>query len=104
MEEAGRVQTFEISPSGPVFGKKMLKAQGNPGLMEAELLKECGLELDEITGGFGIRLHGARRPLRVPLKGCECKEEEGGLALSFFLPPGAYATVVLREVMKEEGG
>jgi tRNA pseudouridine13 synthase len=98
--EAHRVSDFEISPSGPIFGSKMLEARGNPGLLEKEILKEIGLELEEIRGRFGIRIKGARRPLRVPLEEHAVRERPGGLELSFFLPTGSYATVVLREVTK----
>ncbi|MFH1999086.1 MAG: tRNA pseudouridine(13) synthase TruD [Planctomycetota bacterium] len=101
-QESPRVQNFEISASGPVFGSKMLRAHGDPGQLEAELLKESGFELEEIKGMFGIRLRGARRPLRVPIHECSLEEKEEGLLLSFFLPLGSYATVILHEIMKNE--
>jgi tRNA(Glu) U13 pseudouridine synthase TruD len=49
----------------------------------------------------GIKLKGARRPLRIPLSDVEITWDEG-LMLGFRLPPGGYATEVLREVMKQE--
>lgn len=100
--EADRVARFEISPSGPIYGSRMLRAGGNPGRLEEEILKEIGLELEEIQGAFGIRLRGARRPLRIVLQDCRIEEKEVGLELSFFLSMGSYATVVLREVIKDE--
>ena len=52
----------------------------------------------------GTRLDGARRPLRVPLRDMEIGEgnDERGhyLGLTFTLPPGAYATNVIREITK----
>jgi tRNA pseudouridine13 synthase len=98
--EAPRAQAFEISPSGPIYGKKMLKARGRPGELERTVLDEAGFTLDQIKGLFGIRLFGARRPLRVPLEACGIEEDGDGLTLSFFLPHGSYATVLLREVTK----
>jgi len=102
LKEADRVAGFEISPSGPLFGAKMLQAQGACGLLEQELLQKAGLRLDEIRGIFGIALKGARRPLRIPLGDYDIEEIDRGLLLSFFLPHGSYATVLLREVMKNE--
>ena len=46
-----------------------------------------------------IKLKGARRPYRIPLTDVQVGWDEG-LMLSFRLPPGGYATEVLREVMK----
>lgn len=101
-KESQRLTGFEISPSGPLFGAKMLRARGRCGLLEKELLEEAGFKLEEIKGVFGISLKGARRPLRIPLKTYEIEEVDRGLALSFYLPHGSYATVLLREVMKNE--
>jgi tRNA pseudouridine13 synthase len=98
--EMERVESFEISPSGPLFGAKMLQAQGDPGRWERELLDEAGFKLEELKGLFGIRLRGARRPLRIPLDAVEVRERGEDLELAFFLPHGSYATVLLREVMK----
>jgi tRNA pseudouridine13 synthase len=51
-------------------------------------------------------MRGGRRPFRVPLVD---PEVEGGIdehghyvRCAFELPPGAYATVVMREVMKND--
>ncbi len=99
-KEKARLDSFEISPSGPIFGNRMLRARKEPGAMELEVLKETGLELEDIRGRFGIRLRGARRPLRVPLEEWAVKETEEGLDLDFRLPPGSYASVVLREITK----
>jgi tRNA pseudouridine13 synthase len=89
---------LEISPSGPLFGPKTLLAEGRPGQQERELLGESGLTLDEFRVP-GVNLKGARRPFRFPLVDVQVGWD-GGLLLSFRLPPGGYATEVLREVMK----
>jgi tRNA pseudouridine13 synthase len=99
-QEAKRLKAFEISPSGPMYGSQLLRAKGNPGRQEDLILKETGLKIEEMRGVFGIRFRGARRPLRVPLESWDVKEDGAGLVLSFFLPLGAYATVLLREVTK----
>ncbi len=96
--EQPRADRFEISPSGPLYGPKVLLAEGRPGEREQDLLKESGLSLDEFRLR-GIKLKGARRPYRIPLTEVQIGWEDG-LMLSFRLPPGSYATEVLREVMK----
>ena len=96
--EQPRADRFEISPSGPLYGPKVLLAEGRPGQQEQDRLKESGLSLDEFRSP-GIRLKGARRPYRIPLTEVQVGWEDG-LMLGFRLPPGSYATEVLREVMK----
>jgi tRNA pseudouridine13 synthase len=96
--EQPRADRFEISPSGPLYGPKVLLAEGRPGQEEQDLLAESGLTLDKFRLP-GIKLKGARRPYRFPLTEVHLGWD-GGLMLSFRLPPGSYATEVLREVMK----
>jgi tRNA pseudouridine13 synthase len=96
--EQPRADRLEISPSGPLFGPKALLAESQPGQRERDLLVESGLSLDEFHLP-GIRLKGARRPYRMPLTEVQAGWEDG-LTLGFRLPPGGYATEVLREVMK----
>jgi tRNA pseudouridine13 synthase len=97
--EQRRADRMEISPSGPLYGYKLTMAQGVPGEMEQHVLGEESLALEDFRLP-GLRIKGARRPLRVPLDDYRVWYDEG-LMLSFTLPPGAYATIVLDEVMKE---
>src|SRR5574341_754719 len=48
--EQPRVDRFEISPSGPLFGPKALLAEGEPGRQEREMLGESGLSLGQSSG------------------------------------------------------
>ncbi len=99
--ESPRADAFEISPSGPLFGSKLLMPRGRPLELENEILMEEGLALDDFERFSRYSVKGARRPLRVPLNEVSVSEgEKDSLVLSFDLPPGCYATVVLREVMK----
>lgn len=99
--EAPRAASFEISPSGPLFGTRLLKPEGEPGRREDLQLREEGVWSEEAPGPYGKRLRGARRPLRNPVGNIKAREHDpSSLELSFELPPGAYATVLLREVMK----
>ena len=99
--EAPRAERFEISPSGPLHGPRMLEPQGEPGALERRLLGGEAFDYKGLQSAFRIRLRGARRPLRVPLAEPDVRDEGGGrIRIGFLLPPGAYATTVLREVMK----
>jgi tRNA pseudouridine13 synthase len=78
-------------PTGPIFGKELSLASGEPGKLERRVLRGEKLKLADFPGS------GSRRPLRVPLKGLEYSRGR----LRFFLPKGSYATLVLREIAKE---
>jgi tRNA pseudouridine13 synthase len=100
-KEQARCDAFEISPSGPLPGPKMLRAQATVGEVEQEALRAVGLDY-ETFGKMPYGTHeGARRPLRVTV-GAPCVEvDERGLRVSFELPRGAYATTVLRELLED---
>ena len=100
--EAPRAESQEISPSGPIYGKKLLFASGKPGEMEKKILAEEGLAMELFNEKRLGRLSGERRPFRVPVKvaGPVEESEAGVLVMKFELPAGAYATNILREVMK----
>ncbi len=100
--EAPRAAAFEISPSGPMFGCKMMLPEGEPLAREEALLQCAGLNLTSFDLPDGLRLEGGRRPLRVPVADVRVEEDTEGLVLEFALPRGSYATTVLREVMKTE--
>jgi tRNA pseudouridine13 synthase len=94
--EQPRADRLEISPSGALYGYKLTMAQGTPGEMEQQVLDEEGLCLDDWRP---VKIKGARRPFRFPLYESKLWVDDG-LMLSFTLPPGCYATVVLAEVIK----
>lgn len=98
-----RMAAFEISPSGPLWGRGRMSAAGEVDRMELAALDAAGLtEQAFIDQG----VEGGRRPLRVRISNPEVDagvDEHGGyVRLAFDLPRGAYATVVLREIMKTE--
>ncbi len=105
VEDAGKEQPradrFEISPTGILFGSRVSWAGGEPGEIERSVVTAEGATpegLTEAAKTCGFR--GERRSLRVPLVELDWKLDGSVLTLSFSLPPGAYATSVLREVMK----
>ncbi|MCB0192549.1 MAG: tRNA pseudouridine(13) synthase TruD [Anaerolineae bacterium] len=98
--EQPRADSFEISPAGPIFGTKTLQAQGRPGQREEALLEEYHL-LPEDFKIPGLKISGARRPYRFPVKNPKIGWNNG-LMIAFELPSGSYATRVLAEVMKPD--
>lgn len=96
--EQPRAESFEISPSGPMFGSKMLQAKGQPGQREAQILAQNELLVEQFNVP-GLKVRGGRRPYRFKLSAVK-SWWDNGLMVSFELPPGAYATTVMAEVMK----
>jgi tRNA pseudouridine13 synthase len=101
--EAPRAARFEISPSGPIFGKNTLHPSGVEGEIESGVLGEHGLRAEDFHQlQQRCQLDGGRRPLRVPVADLDWTVDDEGLFLKFFLPKGSYATTFLRELMKNE--
>ncbi|RQW76993.1 MAG: tRNA pseudouridine(13) synthase TruD, partial [Geobacter sp.] len=100
--EAARAERFEISPSGPMFGCRMMLPEDRPREMEEALLAAEGISLESFNVAGGLTMQGERRPLRVPLGEASVKMDGEALLLTFVLPRGSYATSVLREIMKPE--
>ena len=100
--EQQRADALEISPSGPIFGHKMRLPANDVLTLETSLLADEELGLKMFRRVVGIRLPGARRPLRMPLI-CHEVSTVGtvGIHFKFTLPAGGYATVVLEEVLSE---
>jgi len=100
--EQGRADRFEISPTGPLFGRRARTPTGEPGEIEAKLLEREGLDPSDFPKSGPLRCPGGRRPLRFRPGDSSIGrgEDEHGpcMELSFTLPPGAYATVLLREI------
>jgi tRNA pseudouridine13 synthase len=101
--EAPRAARFEISPSGPIVGHRVTLASGRPGETERAVLAEEGISPDDFERVKALRLRGDRRPLRFPLTDAQIAAEGADLVVSFQLPSGAYATVVLAEITKTPG-
>lgn len=100
---AGRLRSMDISPSGPLWGHRMMQASGEPGRLEASLLARTGVEFDLFLSTVHD-VYGTRRPLRVQVleAAITAGEDEDGpfLQTSFVLPKGSFATTLLQEMMK----
>ena len=97
MELIERVRTGDIHPSGPMWGRGRSPAQGESGAFEDSVLESFGFWKSslEIVG-----LSQERRALRVIPAGFTWQMGTDDLILEFTLPPGCYATSVLRECFR----
>ena len=103
--EAERAARFEISATGPLFGKRMSPTGGEPARIEAAVLEQAGVNAQLFEARGPWQATGGRRPLRFRIAELEFdagSDEVGEFALlKFVLPPGCYATSVLAEIHKQ---
>ncbi len=95
-----RVDRFEISPAGPMFGHALKPAGGEAGEREARVLAADGLTAADLARGGG-EAEGTRRAARIPVS-VALEPVDGGYRASFELPRGSYATVVMGELTRSE--
>jgi tRNA pseudouridine13 synthase len=98
-----RVDRLEVSPTGPIFGWRMTRAEGEVDADELALLAADGLAPESFRTLGGLA-EGTRRAYAVPVTELGCERDGPDLLLRFVLPKGSYATVLLDEVMKAEAG
>jgi len=104
--EAARAEQFEISATGPLPGYRCRLAEGEPGQIEQRVLDAEGVKLEDFKRVAGIKVKGSRRPLRFriaePAIAAGSDNHGDFIQVVFTAPPGCYATVVLRELMKND--
>jgi len=95
-----RASQLDVHPTGPLPGidSRALRPEGTAGKVETEVL-------DQYQAWFaGLRKFGlehARRALRLAVRHLDWQFNGNSLTMSFELTSGAYATVVLRELLKD---
>lgn len=94
--EQARFDAGEITTTGPLFGPKMHAPAGTPLERETALLARHGLT-EEMFLQYPKLTAGTRRPYVVRPSELQLAAVESGLQFTFILPPGSYATVLLRE-------
>ncbi len=101
-----RADALEISPSAPLFGTRLLLAEGEPGARERALLEAEGLTLDDFNVPGAGSFRGERRSLRIALRDVSAEsapptdDGQHSIVVRFVLPRGCYATTVLGEILK----
>jgi tRNA pseudouridine13 synthase len=100
--EQARCDQHELSPSGPMFGAKLLRPREGsaPRRDEDAVLAASNLASPDLGDAFGAAPRGERRALRVLVSEVKVSREEQDLVLAFFLPKGCYATSILEELLK----
>jgi tRNA pseudouridine13 synthase len=95
-----RCATFDIHPTGPLPGRAGKKARNNVSAAAASL-EHAVLSRHEALCETLCRegVEADRRSLRVLPVNLEWRAQGSDLLLTFELPPGAYATSLLRELV-----
>ncbi len=84
------------SPTGLVIGYDTEFAGGKMGEIENEVVFQEGVKPTDFKLPFGLSSKGERRDFYLKFTNMECSGE----TVKFSLPPGGYATSVLREIMR----
>lgn len=91
-----RCSEFDLHPGGPLCGAGGLAAEGEAQAVIEAALASCGEWVEKLEAAG---LEGAWRSLRVKPLDWRAEIRENDLSLAFELPPGSYATAVLRELV-----
>lgn len=95
---AARLAAFDIHPTGPLWGEGELRSSG--AAREVELLVLQGDTANRLRNGLeGAGLKQERRALRLRPQDMAWRWlDDAALELAFALPPGCYATTIMREL------
>lgn len=93
--ETERARRLEISAALPLCGKKARPSPGDAGALEARVMADLGLEREHFRS-----VRGARRISRALVEDAALRPADDGYVAEFTLPKGAYATSLMRELMK----
>jgi tRNA pseudouridine13 synthase len=97
-----RLDTRELVPAGPLFGPEMPPATGEALGLEDGILAEAGITREEWARSR-VPTTGTRRALIVYPEELSAEPAgEDALRISFILPKGSFATVLLREFMGDD--
>jgi tRNA pseudouridine13 synthase len=97
--EQARFDARETVIGGPMFGSRTFPTARVAAEREARVLADHGIT-PATFARFGKLAGGTRRHNLVYIDDLASEWEPDGLRLTFTLPSGSYATVLLREVMK----
>lgn len=93
-----RLKDNDIHPTAPLWGEGDIQSTSNASLLEQEALADWGEWCQQLEDA---RMKQQRRATRVVPAALEYdyNPEKARLAISFELPPGSYATNLLRELI-----
>lgn len=94
-----RVESWEISVTGPMFGSRMRAPHTEALAREQALLEHFGVTEAHLTRVERAG-EGTRRPARVRPEQVSMVRVGSDLSLDFTLPRGAYATELVSEIFK----
>jgi len=105
--DRARARDFEISATGPIFGRKMREPKGEIAALEARVFDSFGLPpIASLRWPRGVRADGTRRPLRVAPGDLTIDVPDpvvfgadAVLRIRCALPPGAYVTVLIEALV-----
>jgi tRNA pseudouridine13 synthase len=97
--DEARLAAGELVVTGPMFGDTMRAAAGDAAAREDAILAAAGLTRDSFASVRAIA-EGTRRDASIQVGEPSVTAEGETLEVAFTLPGGAYATTVMREVMK----
>jgi tRNA pseudouridine13 synthase len=96
-----RMAAWQISPTGPIFGAEMRWPERDALELERALWDVQGMPSDMLQR-LRKWMPGSRRVARIRPTDVHVLPFDDGIELAFTLPKGAYATVVLRELLKSD--
>ena len=95
-----RLDAGEVFLTGPIFGAKIFAPKSDAAELENEVLRTAGLSKDSFKP-FVRLAGGTRRSILARPGGLSFFVDKDTVELTFFLSPGTYATVMLRELVDD---
>jgi len=90
-----RLRSFDIHPSGPLWGRGAPECSGQTLQAELEVAREFG-GVAELLAAEGLTQE--RRALRCAVRDLAVETDAGTITMSFRLGRAQFATAVLREI------
>lgn len=98
--ERPRLLEGDLVLTGPLPGERNRPTHSDGAALESAAVAAAGLTADDLTA-IGKMAPGARRDLFVhPTEVVATRGDDGSVLVSFVLPPGAYASQLIREVTR----
>lgn len=101
--DEARLLAGEVGITGPMFGERMRRpTDGSPAATrEAAVLDGAGLSIESFQAVRQIA-EGTRRDATIEVGTPTVRADGDAVEIAFSLPGGAYATTIMREIMKAD--